>query len=115
MISEIAKALFYSLLMSFVILFLMEQLWANSVSWYFGMDYFVPIFLFFGIWFLVYKSNFNENEEKLGSWFVVMMGIVAFAAVLFKTKELAFWEYTLPVIAFVLVLLFGLIINENGN
>lgn len=113
--AEIINYLFQSLLVAYLILLLMEQIWTNSVSLYFNLNYLLIAVIIAGI-FDVFSEHPEKKTEKPKWWdygFIGILGILGFIIIKFKTIELGWLSWLISIIAGILIILLSLLVLED--
>ncbi len=115
-ISKIINNLFQTFLVTYLLLLLIEQIWANSVSLYLNLNYILIIVIVFGI-----GSVFTKQEEKkqepvteLDYIYISLLSIIGTIIIFIKTKELGYLSYLISIIAGILIFLLSyLVLNDD--
>ncbi len=114
-IAEIINHLFQALLITYLILLLVEQIWPTTVSLYFNINYLLLAVIIAGI--LDIFSEHQEKKEKKSKWwdygFVSALGILGFIIIKFKTEELGWLSWLISIIAGILIILLSILVLED--
>lgn len=118
--ASLVNHLFQTILVTYLILLLLEQIWTGFVSLYLNLNYLLVIVIIIGI-----LDVFSEHpiiEKKKPKWydylFIIVLGILGFAIIKFKTTELDLWlSYTISAIAGILIILLSylVLIDEDED
>jgi hypothetical protein len=118
--ADIINHIFQALLISYLILLLVEQIWPSSVSLYFNLNYLLIAVIISGI--LDVFSEHQEKKDKKPKWydylFISALGILGFIIIKFKTAELGNLSWLISIIAGILIILLSLLVlddNEESN
>ena len=116
--ASLVNHLFQTLLVTYLILLLLEQIWAGFVSTYLDLNYLLVIVIITGI--LDVFSEHSIIEKKKPKWydylFIVVLGILGFAIIKFKTTELDLWlSYTISIIAGILIILLSYLVLSDDE
>ena len=116
-IGEIFNHLFQTLLVSYLLLLLTEQIWTNSVSLYFNLNYLLIVVIISGVFdvFSKHKKPKQEKPKLLDYTFIAILGILGFIIIKFKTGELGWLSWLISVIAGILIILLSLLILEEDE
>lgn len=114
-IATIIHTAFQSLLLTYLLLLLIEQIWVGAVSLYLNITYILVVVLVLGV--LDAMSVIDEEKPKKATvWdqvFIIILAIVTVVILLFKTSQLGFLSYIISVIAGAIVyLVSSLILDE---
>jgi len=113
--AEIINYLFQSLLVAYLILLLIEQIWAGSVSVYFNLNYLLILVILTGILdiFSEHKSIKNEKPTKKDYLFTILLGIAGFVIIKFKTWQLGWLSWLISIIAGILIILLSVLVLQG--
>ena len=115
--AEIISHIFQTLLITYLILLLVEQIWTSSVSTYLNINYLLIVVIIVGI--LDVFSEHKKQEYKIPNWkdysFIGILGILGFSIIKFKTIELGWLSWVISVIAGILIILLSLLILEEDE
>jgi len=116
--------IFQTLLITYLILLLLEQIWSGFVSVYLNLNYLLIAVIIVGILDVFSQNPPVETYEKnkktklIDYIFIFALGILGFAIILFKTKDtLDLWlSILISVIAGILIILLSiLVISEDDG
>jgi hypothetical protein len=114
--ASLVNHVFQTILVTYLVLLLAEQIWPGIVSVYINLNYLLVAVIFVGI--LDVFSEQPKHREKPSGWkdyvFVALLGIVGFAIIKFKTIELGWLSWAISVIAGIIIILLSLLaLNEE--
>ncbi len=119
----IINYIFQTILVTYLILLLLEQIWQGFVSVYLNLNYLLIAVIIVGILdvFSLHEDKKNERTKK-SKWydylFIVILGILGFVIILFKTKDsLDLWLSSLisGIAGILIILLSILILSEDES
>jgi uncharacterized membrane protein len=106
---------FQSLLVTYLLLLLVEQVWTGFVSNYFNLNYLLIIVIIAGI-----LSVFSEKEhehEKATTWkdyaYITVLSLAGLVIIKFKTVDLGWLSWVISIIAGILIYLLSILILED--
>src|SRR3989344_3020430 len=94
-IAGLINHIFQSLLVSYLILLLIEQIWTGSVSLYFNLNYLLIAVIIAGI-LDVFSEHEEPKKEKTKWWdyvFISILGILGLIIIKFKTGALGWLSW----------------------
>lgn len=113
--ADIINHLFQALLIAYLILLLIEQIWPKAVSLYFNLNYLLIAVIIAGV--LDVFSEHEEKKEKKARWwdylFISALGILGFIIIKFKTEELGWLSWLISIIAGILIILLSILVLED--
>jgi len=113
--ADIINHLFQALLIAYLILLLVEQIWPSSVSLYLNLNYLLIAVIIAGI--LDVFSEHAEKKEKKPKWwdyvFITVLGILGFIIIKFKMGELGWLSWLISIIAGILIILLSILVLED--
>ena len=114
-VAEIINSVFQSMLVTYLILLLIEQVWESSVSTYLNLNYVLVIVIVAGI--LDVFSEVKKEPEKPISLkdkiFIYVLGILGFIIIKFKTAELEALSWIISITAGILIILVSVRLIPN--
>ncbi len=115
--ADIINYLFQSLLVTYLVLLLVEQVWTGFVSTYLNLNYLFMGVIITGILDVFSEHNpvKKENPTKKDYIFIFLLGIAGFAIIKFKTIELGWLSWVISVIAGILIILLSMLILEEDE
>src|SRR3989344_383387 len=109
--AELVNHIFQILLVTYLVLLLVEQVWPGVVSVYLNLNYFLVFVILSGIF-----DVFSEHEKKVeqeANWkdyfFVFVLGILGFTIIKYKTLELGWLSWVISIIAGILIILLSIL------
>jgi len=116
-LAELISYLFQSLLVAYLVLLLIEQIWIGSVSVYLNLNYLLVAVIISGI--LDVFSEHPEKKQKKPKWwdygFISLLGILGFLIIKFKTVELGWLSWLISIIAGILIVLLSILVLEEDE
>ena len=115
---------FQTLLVTYLVLLLLEQIWSGFVSVYLNLNYLLIAVIIMGILDVFSdhskkdsKQNYDGKVKLLDYVFIGILGILGFAIILFKTKSsLDLWlSFLISSIAGILIILLSLLILSEDK
>jgi succinate dehydrogenase/fumarate reductase cytochrome b subunit len=116
--TEIINFLFQSLLVAYLILFLLEQLWPGAVSFYLNLNYLLAMVIVVGV--LDVFSEHKKIKESPANWrdygLIYGLGTIGFIIIKIKTGELGWLSWLISIIAGIFIILLSvLVLEDKGN
>jgi len=114
---EVISYSFQSLLVTYLILLLIEQIWTGFVSTYLNLNYLLIVVIILGILdvFSEHKPIKKEKPTKKDYIFISLLGILGFIIIKYKTSELGWLSWVISVIAGLLIVLLSLLVLEEDK
>lgn len=116
-LAELATYLFQSLLVAYLVLLLVEQIWAGSVAQYINLNYVLIAVIVIGV-LDVFSEHTEKKKEKI-AWkdylFIYGLGILGFFIIKFKTTELGWISWIISIIAGVLIVLISMLVLDEDQ
>ena len=119
--ADLINHIFQTLLITYLTLLLIEQVYPNFVSQYLNLNYLLIIVIIIGI-LDVFSEHPEKKEKPKVKWFdyvfITALGILGFAIIRFKTATaLDSWlSWVISIIAGILIILLSiLVLDENGD
>lgn len=108
---------FQVLLVTYLILLLIEQIWTGLVSLYLNLNYLLVIVIIFGILdvFSEIPEKQKETISKKDYILIFSLGILGFIILKYKTVDLGFLSWIISSIAGILIILLSLLVLEEEN
>lgn len=116
--AEIINHLFQTLLVVYLVLLLIEQIWQGFVSQYMNLNYLLVIVIVSGILdvFSEHKTREKEKATKKDYVFIFLLGIAGFFIIKLKTSQLGWLSWLISIIACILIILLSiLVLQEDEN
>ena len=110
--------LFQVLLVTYLVLLLVEEIFAGSVSLYLNLNYLLVIVITLGVFDVL--SEPPQKEEKPATkkdyLFVLILGVLGFFIIKYKTSALGWLSWVISIIAGILIILLSiLVLQEDEN
>jgi hypothetical protein len=120
---EVISRVFQSLLVVYLILLLVEQVFPGRISFYFNLNYLLIAVIVFGVLDVFSNKNFEDKSKKEASkgisWkdyvFISILAVLGFAIIKYKTSELGWLSWLISIIAGVLIYLLSLLVLEEDE
>ncbi len=113
--ADIINHIFQALLVAYLLLLLIEQIWTGSVSLYVNLNYLLVGVIIVGI-LDVFSEHPEKEKQKIKWWdygFISILGILGFIIIKFKTGELGWLSWMISVIAGILIVLLSILVLED--
>ena len=114
---SINKALFEQLLVSYLLLLLIEEIWTKSVTPYLNMNILLVLVIITGaIAVLTQKEEEKVISEPTRKDYLLIgiLGIAGAGIIFYKTKEIGWLSYIISAVSGILIILLScLVINEE--
>jgi len=110
--------LFQYLLVVYLVLLLLEQLFTAFVSQYINLNYLLLIVIIVGILdvFSEHPIQANNKQPKKSDYiFILILGILGTAIIKFKTSELGWLSWLISIIAGILIILLSILVLEDED
>lgn len=108
---------FQTLLITYLFLLFIEQIWAGFVSTYLNLNYLLVIVIILGC-FNIFSEHSGKAEERINKkdyFFITLLGIASFLIIKFKTADLDWLSWVISIITGVLIILLNLLILNEKN
>lgn len=108
---------FQTILITYLVLLLLEQIWIGLVSTYLNLNYLLIIVILAGILdvFSEHKTPEKQNITKKDYIFIIALGILGFAIIKFKTSQLGLLSWLISIIAGILIILLSILVLEEDE
>lgn len=115
--AEIINRSFQIILVTYLVLLLIEQIWIGMVSFYLNLNYLLIVVIALGILdvFSEHKPIKKEKVSKRDYLFISLLGITGFVIIKFKTGQLGWLSWVISVIAGILIILLSLLVLEEDE
>lgn len=115
--ASLINHLFQTLLITYLVLLLAEQIWTGLVSTYLNLNYLLVIVIISGVLdvFSEHSTIINKPTTKKDYIFVLLLGIAGFLIIKFKTSSLGWLSWLISVIAGILIILLSILILEDDE
>ncbi len=115
--ADIVNHTFQVLLVTYLVLLLIEQVWSGVVSIYLNLNYLLIIIIIVGV--LDVFSEHHKIISKRTNWkdyiFIFALGILGFAIIKYKTIELGWISWLISIIAGILIILLSILVLEEND
>jgi len=115
--AEVINYLFQSLLIGYLILLLIEQIWTGSVSFYLNLNYLLVAVILLGILdvFSEHKKQVYKKPAKKDYLYIILLGIAGFFIIKFKTIQLGWISWLISIIAGILIILLSILVLQEDD
>ncbi len=109
--------LFQVLLVTYLVLLLVEELWSGTVSNYLNLNYMLVIVIVLGILDVFSEQQRVENKEatKKDYIFILLLAIAGFFIIKVKTAQLGWLSWLISIIAGILIFLLSILVLEEKD
>jgi hypothetical protein len=109
--------LFQTLLITYLVLLLIEQIWPGIVSTYFRLNYLLIIVIIAGVLdvFSLHEIKPDEKIRKRDYIFIIALGILGFAIIKYKTTALGWLSWIISIIAGILIILLSILVISESD
>ncbi|MEK6855424.1 MAG: hypothetical protein AABX73_04340 [Nanoarchaeota archaeon] len=109
--------LFQTLLVTYLLLLLLEQIWKGVVSTYLNLNYLLIVVIIAGILDVFSEQPKKEKERitKKDYVFIIALGILGFVIIKYKTTALGWLSWLISIIAGILIILLSLLVLEEDD
>ena len=112
--AEVISHLFQTLLVTYLILLLLEQIWPGFVSIYLNLNYLLGLTIVAGILdVFTKKKKIKEKIKKSDYYLIYALGILGAVIIKFKTADLNYLSWIISIIAGILIILLSHLILEE--
>ena len=115
--ASVVNHLFQTMLVTYLVLLLSEQIWAGLVSTYLNLNYLLIAVIIFGIGdvFSEHSPVYSKKPTKKDYLFIFTLGIAGFIIIKFKTEQLGWLSWLISLIAGILIILLSILILEEDE
>lgn len=115
--ASLVNHIFQTLLVTYLILLLAEQIWTGIVSIYLNLNYLLVIVIIAGVLdvFSEHRARKQEKIKKRDYLFIILLGIAGFVIIKFKTQQLGWLSWLISIIAGILIILLSLLVLEEDE
>lgn len=114
--ASLVSHIFQTLLVTYLILLLIEQIWTGFVSVYLNLNYLLVIVIIAGIVDVFAEHKPQKSKTQKSDYILIYaLGILGFAIIKFKTIELGWLSWVISIIAGILIILLSLLILEEDE
>jgi predicted membrane channel-forming protein YqfA (hemolysin III family) len=113
--ASLINHIFQTLLVVYLILLLLEQIWPGIVSVYLNLNYLLILVILAGVLDVFAEHPHHEQEKikKTDYLFITLLGIAGFVIIKFKTSSLGWLSWFISIIAGILIILLSLLVLEE--
>lgn len=115
--ASILNHIFQILLITYLVLLLVEQIWTGVVSLYLNLNYLLIVVIIVGI-IDVFSEHFpvNKKETTYKDYiFIIILGILGFLIIKYKTMQLGWLSWLISIIAGILIILLSILVLEEED
>jgi len=115
--ASLVNHIFQTLLVTYLVLLLIEQIWTGLVSVYLNLNYLLVLVIIAGI-LDVFSEHQKKPKEKITRkdyLFIILLGIGGFLIIKFKTASLGWLSWLISIIAGILIILLSLLVLEEDE
>lgn len=113
----IINYLFQALLVIYLLLLLIEQIWPGIASNHFNLNYLLILVIIIGV-LDVFSEHKKPKKERI-KWqdyaFIFVLGILGFVIIKFKTSQLDWLSWLISIIAGILIILLSMLVLEEDE
>jgi hypothetical protein len=114
--AELINHLFQTLLVTYLILLLIEQIYTGFVSTYLNLNYLLILTIASGILdVFTEKKKTKQTPTKKDYYLIYALGILGIIIIKFKTVELGYLSWIISIIAGMLIILLSHLILEEDE
>ena len=114
--AEIANHLFQTLLITYLLLLLLEEIWIGLVSIYLNLNYLLILVIASGILdIFTEKKEIKQKTKRKDILLIYVLGILGFLIIKFKTADLNYLSWIISIIAGILIILLSHLILEEDE
>lgn len=113
---NLVNHVFQILLLTYLILLLIEQIWAGIISTYLNLNYLLVFVILIGVLdvFSEHSAIISKTTKK-DYVFIFILGILGFLTIKYKTSDLGTLSWIISVIAGTLIILLSILILEEDE
>lgn len=110
--ADIVNYLFQTLLVTYLLLLLIEQIWTGVVSVYLNLNYLLVLVIVMGVLDVFSERGFAREErvKKRDYYFIGGLGVLGFVIIKYKTDALGWLSWVISLIAGILIILLSLLV-----
>ena len=114
--AELINYLFQTLLITYLILLLLEQIYTGFVSTYLNLNYLLILVIASGILdIFTEKKEIKQKVKRKDYLLIYILGILGFLIIKFKTADLNYLSWIISIIAGILIILLSHLILEEDE
>ena len=109
--------LFQTLLVTYLILLLIEQIWTGVVSVYLNLNYLLVVVIIAGVLDVLSEQPERKKEgvKKRDYVFIFILGVLGFIIIKYKIAVLGWLSWLISIIAGILIILLSLLVLEEED
>lgn len=112
--AELVNHLFQTLLITYLLLLLTEQIWTGFVSTYLNLNYLLILTILAGVLDIFSEKKItNSKPKKLDYIFIYFLGVLGFIIIKFKTADLSYLSWIISIIAGILIILLSILTIQD--
>ena len=110
--ASLVNHIFQTILVTYLVLLLVEQIWTGLVSTYLNLNYLLIIVIIAGILdvFSEHPPKNKEETTKKDYIYIAVLGIAGFMIIKFKTSSLGWLSWLISIIAGILIILLSILV-----
>ena len=115
--AEIVNHFFQVLLVTYLALLLLEQVFPGVVSIYLNLNWLLIVVIIAGVLDVFSELEISENKKpgRKDYLFIMALGILGFLIIKYKTQELGWLSWIISIIAGILIILLSILVLEDEN
>ncbi len=114
--ASLVSHIFQTLLITYLLLLLLEQIWTGFVSTYLNLNYLLILVILSGILDVFAEHEIKQEKPKKSDYYLVyVLGILGTIIIKYKTAELGYLSWIISIIAGILIILLSLLILEEDE
>ncbi|MBT4630930.1 hypothetical protein HOC06_01785 [Candidatus Woesearchaeota archaeon] len=114
--AKLINHLFQTLLITYLILLLLEQIYTGFVSTYLNLNYLLILVIASGILdIFTEKKEIKQKTKRKDILLIYVLGILGFLIIKFKTADLNYLSWIISIIAGILIILLSHLILEEDE
>jgi hypothetical protein len=114
--AEVINHLFQTLLVTYLILLLLEQIFPGFVSTYLKLNYLLILTIAAGILDIFTKQKKVKQKPKKSDYYLIYaLGILGAIIIKYKTADLSYLSWIIAIIAGILIILLSHLILEEDE
>lgn len=115
--ASIINHAFQVLLVTYLVLLLIEQIWTGVISTYLNLNYLLIIVIFSGILDVFSEIPVKKKEQatRKDYFLAIGLGILGFIIIKFKTPSLGWLSWLISIVAGVIIILLSILVLEDDE
>lgn len=113
--ADLVNHLFQILLVTYLILLLVEQVFSGSISVYLNLNWLLLVVIIAGILdvFSEHHIIMNKKPTKKDYLFIYALGILGFLIIKYKTFQLGWLSWVISIVAGILIILLSILVLDD--